>query len=70
VLFTAYTHIRFNMSLRRLDTEINVYYKTIYRRIEHFLRVLDAPRLQLKSSIEIDEVHVNICESHTSLARQ
>ena len=54
----VYTYIRFNTSIRQLDVEIDVSYKTIYRRVQHFLRALDAPRLQIKGPIEIDEFYV------------
>ena len=54
----VYTYIRFNTSLRQLDVEIEVSYKTIYRRVQRFLRALDAPRLQLEGPIEIDEFYV------------
>jgi transposase len=30
----VYTYIRFNTSLRQLDVEIDVSYKTIYRRVQ------------------------------------
>jgi transposase len=35
-----------------------VSYKTIYRRVQCFLRALDAPRLQLDRPVEIDEFYV------------
>ena len=54
----VYTYIRFNTSLRQLDVEIDVSYKTIYRRVQRFLRALDAPRLHLKGPVEIDEFYV------------
>ena len=54
----VYTYIRFNTSLRQLDVEIDVSYKTIYRRVQRFLRALDAPQLQLEGPIEIDEFYV------------
>ncbi|MFC6874965.1 IS1595 family transposase [Halobellus marinus] len=54
----VYTYIRFNTSLRQLDVKIDVSYKTIYRRVQRFLRALDAPRLQLEGPIEIDELYV------------
>jgi len=54
----VYTYIRFNTSLRQLDVEIDVSYKTIYRRVQRFLRALDAPRLQLEGPVEIDEFYV------------
>ena len=44
----VYTYIRFNTSFRQLDVEIDVSYKTIYRRVQRFLRALDAPRPQLE----------------------
>ena len=54
----VYTYIRFNTSLRQLDVEIDVSYKTIYRRVQRFLRALDAPRIQLEGPVEIDEFYV------------
>ncbi len=54
----VYTYIRFNTSLRQLDVEIDVSYKTIYRRVQRFLRALDAPRPHLKGPVEIDEFYV------------
>ncbi|WP_049934287.1 IS1595 family transposase [Haloplanus natans] len=54
----VYTYIRFNTSLRQLDVEIDVSYKTIYRRVQRFLQALDAPRLQLEGPVEIDEFYV------------
>ena len=54
----VYTYIRLNTSLRQLDAEIDVSYKTIYRRVQRFLRALDAPRIHLKGPVEIDEFYV------------
>jgi transposase len=54
----VYTYIRFNTSLRQLDVEIDVSYKTIYRRVQRFLRALDAPQFHLKGPVEIDEFYV------------
>ncbi len=54
----VYTYIRFNTSLRQLDVEIDVSYKTIYRRVQRFLRALDAPHPHLKGPVEIDEFYV------------
>jgi transposase len=54
----VYTYIRFNTSLRQLDVEIDVSYKTIYRRVQRFLRALDAPQLHLEGPVEIDEFYV------------
>jgi transposase len=54
----VYAYIRFNTSLRQLDVEIDVSYKTIYRRVQRFLRALDAPQLRLEGPVEIDELYV------------
>jgi transposase-like protein len=54
----VYTYIRFNTSLRQLDVELDVSYKTVYRRIHRFLRALDAPQPQLEGPVEIDELYV------------
>lgn len=57
--FAVYTYIRFNTSLRQLDAELDVSYKTVYRRVQRFLRALDAPRPSLEGPVEIDELYVN-----------
>ncbi|GCF14470.1 hypothetical protein Harman_24050 [Haloarcula mannanilytica] len=54
----VYTYIRLNTSIRQLDAELAVTYKTVYRRVQRFLRTLDAPRLQLEGPVEIDELYV------------
>ena len=54
----VYTYIRFNTSLRQLEVEIDVSYKTIYRRVQRFLRALDAPLPHLEGPVEIDELYV------------
>ncbi len=56
--FALYAYIRFNTSLRQLDVEIDVSYKTSYRRVQRILRALDALRLQLEGPVEIDELYV------------
>jgi|GEM_PF-3274349 len=53
----VYTYIRLNTSIRQLDAELAVSYKTVYRRVQRFLRALDAPRPQ--GLVEIDEMYVN-----------
>ena len=53
-----YAYIRFNTSLRQLDVEIDVSYKTVYRRVQRSQEVLDAPRLSLVGSVEIDALYV------------
>ncbi len=57
-ILAVYTYIRFNTSLRQLDVEIDVSYKTIYRRVQRFLRALDAPLPHLEGPVEIDELYV------------
>jgi len=54
----VYTYIRLNTSIRQLDAELAVTYKTAYRRVQRFLRALDAPRPQLEGPVEIDELYV------------
>ena len=44
-----------SQAVRRRD---RLSYKTIYRRVQRFLRALDAPRLQLEGPVEIDEFYV------------
>ncbi len=58
-LFSIYAFLRFNTSLRQLQREIGVSYKTMHRRVERFTRALDAPQLDLVGPIEIDEVYVS-----------
>jgi len=57
----VYTYIRLNVSIRQLDAELAVTYKTVYRRVQRFLRALDAPRpqLDLEGPVEIDELYVS-----------
>jgi len=52
------TDNRFNTSLRLLNGEIDVSYRTISRRVQRFLRALDGPRRQLEGPVEIDEFYV------------
>ena len=58
----VYTYIRLNTSIRQLDAELAVTYKTVYRRVQRFLRSLDAPRPQLEGPVEIDELYVSAGE--------
>lgn len=55
----VYTYIRMNVSIRQLDAELAVSYKTVYRRVQRFLQALDAPRPQLEGPVEIDELYVS-----------
>ncbi|TKX69203.1 IS1595 family transposase [Halorubrum sp. GN11GM_10-3_MGM] len=58
-LFSIYAFLRFNTSLRQLRCEIAVTYKTIHRRVERFTEALDAPSLDLRGPVEIDEFYVS-----------
>ena len=58
-LFSIYAFLRFNTSVRQLQREIGVTYKTMHRRVERFTRALDAPQLDLVGPVEIDEVYVS-----------
>ena len=57
-LFSIYAFLRFNTSIRQLQIEIDVTYKTVHRRIERFSEALDAPSLDLVGPVEIDEVYI------------
>ncbi|ELY87165.1 IS1595 family transposase [Natrialba taiwanensis] len=57
-LFSIYAFLRFNTSIRQLQTEIDVTYETIHRHVECFVTALDAPHLDLVGPVEIDEVYV------------
>ena len=57
--FSIYAFLRFNTSLRQLQCEIEVTYKTIHRRVERFTEALDAPSLDLVGPVEIDEFYVS-----------
>ena len=39
------------------DAELAVTYKTVYRRVQRFLRALDAPLPHLEGPVEIDELY-------------
>ena len=57
--FTIYTFLRFNTSIRQIEAEIDVSYRTLRERVEQFARTLDAPSLSLSGPVEIDEVYVS-----------
>ena len=57
-LFAIYGFLRFNTSIRQLQVELDVSYRTLRRRIERFARALDSPSLSLCGPVEIDEVYV------------
>jgi len=58
-LFSIYAFLRLNTSLRQLQCEIDVTYKTIHRRVERFAEAFDAPSLDLRSPIAIHELYVS-----------
>ncbi len=58
LFFAFYSFLRFNTSIRQLDAEIDVSYRTLRRRVEQFAKTLDAPSIDLDGPVEIDEVYV------------
>ena len=59
LLFAFYSFLRFNTSIRQLDAEIDVSYRSLRRRVEQFARTLDAPTINLVGPVEIDEFYVS-----------
>jgi len=57
--FTIYVFLRFNASLRQIEAELDLSYRTVRRRVERFARALDAPVIRLSGPVEIDEVYVS-----------
>jgi len=57
--FTIYVFLRFNTSIRQIEAELDLSYKTVRRRVECFAKALDAPSLRLSGPVEIDEVYVS-----------
>jgi len=57
--FTIYVFLRFNTSLRQIETELDLSYKTVRWRVERFGEALDAPAIRLSRPVEIDEVYVS-----------
>jgi transposase-like protein len=59
-LLSAYhSFLRSNTSLRQLDAEIDVSYRSLRRRVKQFARTLDAPAISLVGPVEIDEFYVS-----------
>jgi len=56
--FAIYAFLRFNTSIRQLEAELDVSYRTLRQRVERFACALDAPSLSLSGPVEIDEVYV------------
>jgi len=59
LLFAFYSLLRFNTSIRQLDAETDVSYRSLRQRVEQFARTLDAPVLNLTGPVEIDELYVS-----------
>jgi len=59
LLFAFYSFLRFNTSIRQLDAELDVSYRSLRRRVEQFARTLDAPAISLVGPVEIDEFYVS-----------
>ena len=57
--FTIYVFLRFNTSIRQIEAELDLSYRTVRRRVERFVRALDAPSITLSGPVEIDEVYVS-----------
>jgi transposase-like protein len=57
--FTVYVFLRFNTSIRQIEAELDRSYRTVRRRVERFVRALDASSIQLSGPVEIDEVYVS-----------
>jgi len=57
-LFAFYALLRSNTSIRQLDAEIDISYRSFRRRVEQFARTLDAPAIDLVGPVEIDKVYV------------
>ena len=53
--FTIYTFLRFNTSIRQIEAELDLSYRTLRERVEQFARTLDAPSISLSGPVEIDE---------------
>jgi hypothetical protein len=51
--------LRFNTSIRQIEAELDLSYRTVRRRVERFARALDAPSIMLSGPVEIDEVYVS-----------
>jgi hypothetical protein len=58
-LFAFYSFLRSNTSIRQLDAEIDVSYRSLRRRVKQFARMLNAPAISLVGPVEIDEFYVS-----------
>ena len=57
--FTIYTFLQFKTSIRQIEAELDLSYRTLRERVEQFVRTLDVPSLSLSATVEIDEVYVS-----------
>ncbi len=57
--FTIYTFLRFNTSIRQIEAELDLSYRTLRARVERSGELLDAPTITLSGPVEIDEVYVS-----------
>ena len=57
--FTIYVFLRFNTSIRQIEAELDLSYRTVRQRVECFARALDAPSITLSGPVEIDELYVS-----------
>ena len=51
--FAIYSFLRFNTSIRQLEAELDISYRTLRQRIERAGEALDAPSLSLSGPVEI-----------------
>ena len=59
LLFAFYSFLRFNTSIRQLDAEIEVSYRSLRQRVERSGELLDAPDISLVGPVEIGEFYVS-----------
>jgi len=57
--FTIYVFLRFNTSIRQIEAEVDISYRTVRRRVERFARALDSPSITLSESVEIDGAYIS-----------
>jgi transposase-like protein len=57
--FTIYVFLRFNTSIRQIEAELDLSYRTVRRRVERSGEALDALLNQLSGPVDIHEVYVS-----------
>jgi transposase-like protein len=65
-LVAFYTVLRFNTSIRQLDAELNVSYRSLRRHVEQFARTLDTLSIDLVDPVGIDEFNERKLEIWTA----